>query len=212
MQMVATLFTYGRFLKGRACGWLPLSGVLPLAGTLQPNWLRKSFADLDNAIDWLKILHNRIEEMDGTLRTKLGAAIATNGVQPTGLRMIIGVTAGGTGVEENSVATFAKPFLTWAWETQGLALGPEPAKLKVEWQEAEKCWFTTTKLDLVGGYVAETVGAGAGCLHVLLLHRATFLGDVTHRRTGTHRHAPAQVCDVLAPGFFEPEARVRGHW
>ena len=55
-------------------------------------------------------------------------------------------------LEKNSVAAFVKrvkSFLAWARETRGLALGLEPTKLKVEWQEVEKCWLTSAELDLV---------------------------------------------------------------
>jgi site-specific recombinase XerD len=55
-------------------------------------------------------------------------------------------------LEKNSVAAFVKrlkSFLVWAQENRGLALGLEVKKLKVEWQEVDKCWLSAAELDLV---------------------------------------------------------------
>ena len=56
------------------------------------------------------------------------------------------------GLQKNSVAAFVKrlkTFLTWAKESRGIRLGLEPKKLKIEWQEVEKCWLTAAELEQV---------------------------------------------------------------
>ena len=180
------------------------------------NWFRKSFADLDNATERLKVLRNLIEDCYSKLRTQHGAvtaaqlkaAVAVAGKEPvaaspelltlftefrdgllgrgfqlstvksytstlnglaewvegrggalalanfdlTAYEDLLGWLRSVRELEKNSVAAFVKrvkSFLAWARETRGLALGLEPKKLKVEWQEVEKCWLTAAELDLV---------------------------------------------------------------
>lgn len=55
----------------------------------------------------------------------------------------------GAGMSHNTVACTVKnlkPFLTWARDTRGLALGVEPGKLRVDWEDVEKAWLTAPEL------------------------------------------------------------------
>ena len=53
------------------------------------------------------------------------------------------------GNSQNTIAGVVKqlkPFLAWARDDRGQALAINPAKLRVEWEDVEKCWLTPDEL------------------------------------------------------------------
>ena len=83
-----------------------------------------------------------------------GGALALADYNLTAHEELLGWLRGVRTLEKNSVAAFVKrikSFLAWAKESRELALGVEPGKLRVEWQEVEKCWLTVDELNLVAG-------------------------------------------------------------
>lgn len=53
------------------------------------------------------------------------------------------------GLAQNTIAGVVKqlkPFLAWARDNRGQALGVDPAKLSVEWEDVDKVWLTAAEL------------------------------------------------------------------
>ena len=92
-----------------------------------------------------KTVHNTLLEFEETLPGRLTTADYDSGMHDE----LMGYLRDARGSAQNTVAGVVKqlkPFLAWARNDRGQTLAVDPAKLKVEWEDIEKVWLTTTEL------------------------------------------------------------------